>query len=441
MSQEHGLTSPPIRPRKLSVQWERLGDHAELVNRRRDWATGFFLSLWLTGWTVGCVFLVGLVLMEPSIFTLLFAIPFWASWFFVACILLQAFCQRERLVLDRFGVDFRRDVVICVQSRQAPLAEIKRFVPYERVTDSDSGSKTCGLEMETVGASVRLVEGVSREELDWLVWDLNEHLRTLGAGAPVETPSEAGETPRDEDKAGADAAKDDDDDREASDLPAFPQALALVSSPYTPPSDCRWQRVADPDDFDMIVFEQRGKSEWSGLGVLLFVNLFWNGIVSIFVLGGLCGMLPDGKALGGGGNGVGPIGSLGWWGLFFFLIPFEAIGLMMFCGLIAVFFEPCRRTQWRFTQYDITARWQWLGLVGWSWRYPVEQLNRVEVRPVKSQRFVETNTTDGDVAKFGLVLVDRQDTELATIPSLTEGEARWMGDTLLRERKSWFARR
>lgn len=431
-ARRHG---PPVRPRQLSVQWERVGDHAELVNRRRDWATGGFLMLWLTGWTVGCVFLVGLVIAQPNLFSLLFAIPFWASWVFVASIVAHSFCQRERLVLDRSGVDFRRDVVICIHSRQAPLAEIKRFVKYERVTDNESGSKTSGIEMQTLGASLRLIEGVRSEELDWLLWDLNEHLRSLGVvGAVADQTQEEEEEEADAERGDDEASRDSDAEDEDDDTP---QTLALGPTPYAPPSDCRWQRAADPDDFDAIVFEQRGQPNWSGLGGLLFVNLFWNGIVSVFVLGGLCGMMPDGN---NGGGGIGAPGSIGWWGLFFFLIPFEVIGLLMFAGLVAVFCDPYRRTQWRFTQYDVTARWRWFGLVGRTWRYPVEQLNRIELRPARASQFINTNAADS-TSCYALVLVDRADTELTTISGLTEGEARWMGDTLLRERKAWFTRR
>jgi hypothetical protein len=38
-----------------------------------------------------------------------------------------------------------------------------------------------------------------------------------------------------------------------------------------------------------------------------------------------------------------------------------------------------------------------------------------------------------------LRFIDRENTELTAMKRLTEGEARWIADTVLRERPYWFA--
>ena len=165
----------------------------------------------------------------------------------------------------------------------------------------------------------------------------------------------------------------------------------------------------------------------------MFVNLFWNGIVSVFVL----------QLLGAGPNGIAPLGAE-WWGLFFFLIPFEAIGLAMFVALLAALLEPVRRTVWTFSRQSIVCRWTWLG-AGRTWNWPVEQLARLEIRrddPSVKKTFRASlkfsASTEGDGAEYRLLMVGPEESELCSIDGLTEGEALWMGDTLLRQRKEWF---
>ena len=69
-------TEPPIRPRELSTQVEEDGDALRLTIREGEWGLGCFLALWLTGWTVGCVVLIGIVLVTKDPFAVLFALPF-----------------------------------------------------------------------------------------------------------------------------------------------------------------------------------------------------------------------------------------------------------------------------------------------------------------------------------------------------------------------------
>lgn len=96
----------PARPLRPRVTVGQAGESLTLSYRRREWAGGCFLTLWLIGWTVGCVFLVGMVLREPKPVFVLFGVPFWASWFFVFAMLLKMFCQREEFSLGLAGAAF-----------------------------------------------------------------------------------------------------------------------------------------------------------------------------------------------------------------------------------------------------------------------------------------------------------------------------------------------
>ena len=90
---------------------------------------------------------------------------------------------------------------------------------------------------------------------------------------------------------------------------------------------------------------------------LLFVCLFWNGIVSIFIWGLYSGEME------------GDMGVMGWWGMFVFLIPFEVIGLAMLAGFLVTLFDPFRRTSWSFGHNVIMHRIAYSG-IGISWNYP-----------------------------------------------------------------------
>ena len=59
---------PPPRPARLRSQWVDSGRECSLRYRPRSLGSSCFLVLWLIGWTVGCVFLIGLVLYIASFF-------------------------------------------------------------------------------------------------------------------------------------------------------------------------------------------------------------------------------------------------------------------------------------------------------------------------------------------------------------------------------------
>ena len=254
----------------------------------------------------------------------------------------------------------------------------------------------------------------------WIRFQLNDCLRGLG-----------GACRRRRDRGALDV---DDTERfrhasahESATRPAS-AAFASSASPLRPPSDTHWRRV---DDFDAIVFSRRGRFDAASFGTLLFVNLFWNGIVSVFIFALFSGDVdaPQGMS---------------WWGMFVFLIPFEIIGLGMFLALLAAFLEPVRRITWRIGHHSIQKRLTWAG-VGPRWTWWIDRLDRLEVHDEQgTARLVDlgvgaekTRRVPSGEGQFKLCFVDDQNAVLCGIDRLSHGEARWMTDAVLRERPEW----
>src|SRR5262245_48447136 len=118
---------PPVKPRRLSTRIEEQDDTLILNMRDAHWGSGIFLLLWLIAWTVGCVALVWVVIAQRQPFMVLFAIPFWLSWIFVAARITNSFCGRHRFILDPEGLFHEWHALIPLTRRQVPLPEIRRF--------------------------------------------------------------------------------------------------------------------------------------------------------------------------------------------------------------------------------------------------------------------------------------------------------------------------
>lgn len=405
----------PARPEKLSVIWHEDPDEVS-ITKTGGRGPGCFLALWLTGWTVGCVALAAGILSQPSIGLFLFAIPFWAAWLAAASFLTWLWFGKETLILQRDRALFLRTAFITLKQRDIPIDEIRGFREC-RSSHTENDEHLWGIEMTTLGQPLQFAFRLPDNEREWLVFQLNRFLEQ-GAGRPVEV--EAPPSPVEPfERATAPAGSSS-----LSDSPV----LTLENTADDPPSDTRWARL---DQLNTLLFHERGKLEWGPLLGLLFINAFWNGVVSVFVMVLWGGMPVDAAPEG-----------WAWWGMFVFLIPFEVIGLAMLAGLVMALLEPVRRTEWRFEKSQIQTRTARLGL-GRTRTWPVTQLDRLVRRPseIKSARKgVRTIGRDGGDAAgtCDLVFVTSDNTELCSIKSLTEGEARWMAHAILTHRWSWF---
>lgn len=405
--------SKPAKPRKPVVQLEQLGDGLRLVYRKRDGA-GCFLLFWLTGWTVGCIFLAHQAIFGNEPWLWLFGIPFWASWVFVFCLVIYMFFKREVLELDRDGVRFTRSALMRLQYREVPLDELRGFTSKWYAGNNDSHER--GIEVTTIGQPFHFARQIDSHEAAWLLDELNGQLKQLRPDRDYRRSEETRA-------------------QVVAELTGPAESVTVLrssSQPVPAPSDNRWQRE---DDFDGIAFVNRGRWSFAAVGGLLFINLFWNGIVSVFV-GSLFGFGPA--------NQGGPQG-WEWWGLFVFLIPFEAIGLTMFVGLLMAVFAPFSRTTWTLGMREIYCRVRWFG-IGPTWTYPVMNLERLELRQSESaiarrmgvRPSATTASSTPEPGQYALAVIETPNVDLCEIRHLTEGEARYIADVLLRERPEWF---
>lgn len=409
--------SPPTMPRRMRTEVERRGDELRLRCANRQWA-GLFLLFWLIGWTVGCVFLAGAVLVQRQLFMVVFAIPFWAAWVFVFSMVMRSFFLVEEFALSSRGITYARRVIVQTTQRRMPLEEIKRVTRFSTVTDSESGATQEGLEVQGTGKPVRLLEGLNGDELRWLEFQLNEVLGALqGKPAATEDPAPA--------VLPEDLAASSGDDADAS-------LLILGTPALAPPTDSAWAAAEDAAE---LVFTRRGRLQFASLGGLLFINAFWNGIVSVFVLA-LFGVDPGGKKNGPQFPGI------GFWGLFVFLIPFEAIGLVMLFALVHQLFEPAHRLRWVFGVDSIERRNTWAG-IGPRQTWQILSLKRLDLRREDARQangwqFRSANSPAAVAANYRIIFVTSEGRELCAVGGLTEGEARWMAQAILRRCSRWF---
>lgn len=419
-------TDAPPRPRKLKVRLDDVADGFAFRLRNPQIVASAFLFLWLIGWTVGCVYLALDAWKNPQLSILLFGIPFWSSWFFVAGLIVYNYTLYESFQLDREGVMFYRQAVIVVLRREVPLAEILEFVPYEDVRQSDgSTSTTYGIELRGLGRHLRFAANLPEAERTWLVYELQEALQSLQAddhlGSARASIDRGSDVSLQESKIGPDRLLPESD--------VTPQELlvAPASTPLRPPSDTTWHLI---DDFDAVNFAERGRMNVTLLVGLTFICAFWNGIVSTFVCT-LWGVIPGAPQPG-----------LEWWGMFFFLIPFEVIGLCMLAALLLALMEPLRTTCWSFSPDHVRCRIAWLGALGWSWHYPVYGYGSLKILDDQPglKHFLPKSASDETGSRSALVVVDEDNTEVCTVSDLSLGEARWMGDVLLRYHPEWFPR-
>ena len=341
-----------------------------------------FVTIWLAIWTVACVFLAREALAKRQPVFVLFAIPFWASWIFVFVWLLKLLLDRRTVSLDRNGLVCERGLPALTTRRFVPLEELRGIESRVFHVDSESGV-TAGLEIQTFGRSVVIGTALPPLERDWVADWLDRRRRRLQADAGLD------ETP----------ALDPADCRECA-----------------PPSDGTW---TVEDDFEGPSFVQRGRLDVAAVLCLLFITVFWNGIVGVFVAAQLGLDRPEAAPR-----------DFEWWATTLFLAPFVAIGLVIFVGWLAAVTEPFRTTRWEFRRDAVARVTTRAGLpLGWNRRFPHDGLDTAAVRgDLKARGLVHGSVGTGPPTgtEFGLLVTDAANVEVCTIHGLTFGDARWM---------------
>lgn len=368
------------------------GDGLRVTRSKRNLVVGCFLSVWLTGWTAGCVMLTTMAIAQREPFLFLFSIPFWAAWFFCVAILGGAVLSRELLTLDSHGLKVSKRAGLWGKTLKIPLSDLRTIL----VPNADAVAPNTEPVIVCHGRHqvVEFGQGLPRPELAWLAAVLEETRIRLQdwAGPPLED----------------------------------------ISNELAPPAETAWTSEIEYDD---LVLAKRGRWEAGAIGGMLFVTLFWNGIVSVFVAV-LLGLMP--------GEGA-PDGAT-WWFLFLFLIPFELIGLALIAGLAATIAAPFRREIWKFGRSEITHRVTWFG-IGRVKSFEPPRDGRIEAMPMTvssdESPSLGSRTDDGSplpaslAARFQVQVIDSRDVEVCTIASLTDLESRWIAHLLRRERPEY----
>lgn len=408
----------PARPETLSVEFYE-NDHGVLVRKNRGGGPSIFLLLWLIGWSVGCVFLAAELVNNPNISALLFAIPFWASWFFVAGLLAWMFFGKETLLLRPDAAMFQRSALVKLSSRVIPSTEIREFREC-RSKHQENDQYLWGIELVTAGKPLRFDFRLPDRERAWLIYRLNQYLSATGAGevtsmttrslsaaAPLESLAQTTESP-------------------------FCQTLLRDQTLPAPPSDCQFTFTDNVTSFEFAV---RGKFPLGLVAVLGFLNAFWNGIVLIFVFNLIRGEV-------GKNNMKIPQG----WeriGMGVFLIPFVVIGLGMFVGLLFALFEPLRRSLLRFEQDRIVSETIW-PVYRHTHQWPIADVDRLELRREGAEDHGSRKRLGQSLKEVlgdsphSLAFVSASNVDLCVLDGFTEGEARWFAHEIFARRPHWF---
>ncbi len=142
------------KPQALTVDFRESADGMAIIARQTNGGAGRFLLLWLIGWTVGCVFLVGLVSDNPSIGNLAFAVPFWAAWLAVSVILIWTFFGTETLLIRHDKVLFLRKAIMQLTTREVSVTDVTGIRSC-RSRHQENDEYLWGIEVATVGRPIR----------------------------------------------------------------------------------------------------------------------------------------------------------------------------------------------------------------------------------------------------------------------------------------------
>ena len=309
--------------------------------------------------------------------TILFAVPFWSSWFFVVGLIISLILGFEALRITSDGLEHRTRF----SRRMVPLAEVRGVGRFSQVTDSETGRIQHGMRIETWGRPVRFGQGLGDADLNRLSDLVHRHLQALAPDRTITRSGAAG-------------------DRKAAGVEVLGREAVAVELPSDSPLQ------AEPD-WDRTAVVRRGRLSLLTLAGATFLVLFWDGIVGVFLMQ----LLKDFQ-----------------WTLFLFLLPFEAIGLLMVVGWFAVLTAPFQVERWEFGRSEIVSRSAWMGL-GRTRRVSPSDVGHIELRrpsrPVTPRGQLQA-AREVD-APFSVVLVGRDGSDPIAFSRLTEGEGAGWG--------------
>jgi hypothetical protein len=406
--------SKPARPAQPHAKLQRAGDRLRLEYRRWRRSDAFGMGLLIA--FSACVATSGKVIDEPGRLYFGLAIASWAALLWKGVRIIRFFIDREELVLDSTGIVFVRRAGLTVLRRVVPLDEVLWFRPcVSGSRTSKGGGIIQGIEARTLGPPVRFAWNFDILELTWLQHELNDHLAGLKGSSETSTDARPTFPP-------------DDETLDCGVEKPVITALTMTSDPVLSPCGSNWRcRIG----FGALIFEQPGVLLKVPLGVLFVFSLVWIGFFSFPVMS-----LIHNAA-------VPQYSSSRWWGEFVFLVPFAVvIPLVLIWTCLWLLLEPVRRTKWRFSDAEIAFSTTWFG-IGTCWIFPIERLGRLELRRTATFETAgpphyRTVLSAPDPESTQLAVIDSLNTEVCSMKNITEAEARWIGDSIMRARPEWF---
>lgn len=381
------------------------------------------------------------LMTEFEWFLLLFATPFFAAWVAVSGAVIFMLFGGQRLIIGRNQVRCLGKALLTYHRRVIPLDEVALAEPDSQLEKNNNGpSRYLGIiTLKTLGQPVYFAKGVKDDEAEWLAEVINTCLDGLApnprALAAVDAlhASAADEQAHEDNSAplassfnsrSAEPLVDDIDENPDDPFEEDFEDSASTALVFEPsrdrqqrPSDSRWQLDRSGRAVKLAI---RGKWKAADLAGVLFINLFWNGIVGVFVYQVVVEFQ---------------------WFLALFLIPFVLIGLLMMLALAVALTAPLWGMRYSFRLGEIRRRY-WGPFFATNRLWEFTQLDRIEIRKRRfkssTQDIPPKRFTDGH---YQLALFDAEEHLLTTIDALTRGEALWMADTLMNERPEMFERR
>lgn len=340
-------------------------------------ALAAFMSFWLAGWTFGCVMLLQDLLKEFKWFTLLFSTPFFVGWFAGVFVLASTLFGRQQLNLAKDRLVLGRQLFVLFSKTEVLFKEIYGL----RVDTTEDGLSQ--LTVLSSGEDLIIARNSKLEQVEALRDFLYEQIPSI-------------ESPGNFDKS---------------------ETNLVARKRLASPANTSWQ--FEESFGNETVLGNQGSFEIGAFLVSLGGNLFWNGIVGVFVVK----IVTD---------WMGPVGG-NWWETLF-IVPFVLIGLAAMFFLLAVVFDPFRKITYTFSSREIVWSWKYFGFIGrtktWLLTEPVE----IGV----CHKEEELEVADG--SEYDLSFSIKGSEEMA-ISRLNLAEAEWIATRLESDQSSYSFKR
>ncbi len=389
-------------PRFCKRSEEEISFDIRAIMSKQTWIMFPFLTMWLSGWTFGCVLILKNAL-EGEKFLWLFGIPFWVAEIGVGGFLLYTLFYHAKLTLNQEGLTYRVWGLL-PKKRFVAWHDLKKITSREiekRGKESVQRYRTLLVILQDGSEiSISATSYVDEATTRWLEHEMNDFL-TGRRNFTQYNGFTLWDTEDTENSQLEELESDEyDEDLETDVFESYPAdgRISYISQP----ENSEWTRSEEFSPFEVSRTKQFQVSKLFGA---LFVYLFWNGIVSVFVFTLWFGEMTQ-------IDGAPPFGTLAWWGMFAFLIPFELIGLCLLGNVLSELFPRAVRETLIFERGIITQRTSWFG-------FP-------KTRTITLDSIMVYQITYGGSGKYDLQFITENDDSYGEISALTLADAHWL---------------